>query len=41
MNVPIDWAKGTLRFSLGKMTTAAEIEKAIPVIVQAATMLQA
>jgi cysteine desulfurase len=35
MNVPLEWAKGTLRFSVGRMTTSAEIEKAIEVIVRA------
>ncbi len=39
MNVPVEWAKGTLRFSVGRMTTAVEIEKAISVIVQAATRI--
>jgi len=29
MGVPVEWAKGTLRFSVGKMTTEAEIDKAI------------
>jgi cysteine desulfurase len=33
MNVPIQWAKGTLRFSVGRMTTEKEIDEAIAVIV--------
>ncbi|MBN1615016.1 MAG: cysteine desulfurase [Deltaproteobacteria bacterium] len=35
MNVPLEWAGGTLRFSLGRMTTEAEIQKALPIIVDA------
>jgi len=33
MNVPIEWAQGTIRFSTGRMTTAAEIHRAVKVIV--------
>ena len=40
MGVPEAWAKGTLRFSTGRMTTHAEIEKAIPVIVNAVRKLE-
>ncbi len=32
MNVPLEWAKGALRFSVGAMTTGAEIDKAVAVI---------
>jgi cysteine desulfurase len=32
MDVPPNWAKGTLRFSVGKMTTAEEIDRAIEVM---------
>jgi len=32
MNVPVEWARGTLRFSTGKMTTESEISNAINVI---------
>ena len=35
MGVPVEWAKGTLRFSVGKMTTEAEIDKAIRVVADA------
>lgn len=35
MNVPADWAMGTLRFSVGRMTTAAEIDKTIQVLSKA------
>ena len=35
MNVPLEWAKGTLRFSVGTMTTAEEIDHAIKMISQA------
>jgi cysteine desulfurase len=32
MKVPLEWAKGTLRFSVGRMTTDAEIDKTIRVV---------
>jgi cysteine desulfurase len=32
MNVPLDWAKGTLRLTTGRITTAADIDKAVQVI---------
>jgi len=35
MHVPMEYAMGTIRFSLGRMTTAEEIDKAIPIIVNA------
>lgn len=35
MNVPLEWAKGTLRFSVGRMTTEAEIDKTIRVVAEA------
>ena len=35
MNVPLEWAKGTLRFSVGRMTTEAEIDKTIQVVAEA------
>ena len=35
MNIPLEWAKGTLRLSTGRMTTAADIDKAIQVIIAA------
>ncbi len=35
MHIPEDWAKGTVRFSIGKMTTEAEIDRAIEVVVKA------
>jgi cysteine desulfurase len=35
MRLPIEWAKGTLRFSVGRMTTAKEIDRAVKAIVQA------
>jgi cysteine desulfurase len=35
MAVPVEWAKGTLRLSTGRMTTAAEIDRAADVIVNA------
>jgi cysteine desulfurase len=35
MNLPIQWAKGTLRFSVGRMTTHSEVDRAIKIIVKA------
>lgn len=35
MGLPIEWAKGTLRFSVGRMTTVKEIGRAVKAIVQA------
>jgi len=35
MGTPLDWAKGTLRFSVGRMTTEAEIDKTIRVVFDA------
>ena len=32
MGVPLEWAKGTLRFSVGRMTTEAEIDQTIRVV---------
>lgn len=32
IGLPMEWAKGTLRFSVGRMTTAAEIDRAVGVI---------
>lgn len=40
MGVPIDWAQGTLRFSLGRMTTAAEIDRVIDAVIAAAARLR-
>ncbi len=37
MNVPVEWAKGTLRFSVGRMTTKADIDTTIRVVVDAIT----
>lgn len=35
MNVPVEWAKGTLRFSTGRMNTEREIDRAIEIISEA------
>jgi cysteine desulfurase len=40
MQVPADWAQGTLRFSIGRMTTVAEIERAADVVSTAAARLR-
>lgn len=39
MNIPEDWSKGTVRFSIGKMTTETEIDRAIEVVVKAVEKL--
>jgi cysteine desulfurase len=41
MGIPLEWAKGTLRFSVGRMTTEAEIDKTIQVVVEAVNKLTA
>ncbi|MBN1383220.1 MAG: cysteine desulfurase [Deltaproteobacteria bacterium] len=40
MNVPLEWAGGTLRFSTGRMTTEIEIQEAVPIIVDAVKKLR-
>lgn len=40
MNIPVEWAKGTLRFSTGRMTTESEIENAINIISDAVMKLK-
>lgn len=35
MNVPVEWASGTIRFSTGRMTTENEIESAIKAVSEA------
>jgi cysteine desulfurase len=35
MGIPLEWAQGTLRFSVGRMTTEAEIDKTIRVVAEA------
>ncbi len=37
MGVPLDWAKGTLRFSVGRMTTKEDIDTTIRVVAEAIT----
>jgi cysteine desulfurase len=39
MNVPLEWAKGTLRLTTGRMTTAADIDKAVKVVCSAVKKL--
>lgn len=41
MQVPLEWAKGTLRFSVGRMTTAQEIDRAVEVLARAVAKLGA
>jgi selenium donor protein len=40
MRVPVDWAMGTVRFSVGRATTAEEIGRAVDVVAQAVRRLQ-
>ena len=35
MKVPLEWAKGTLRLTTGRMTTEADIDKAVQIITDA------
>jgi cysteine desulfurase len=41
IGVPLEWAKGALRFSVGEMTRAEEIDHAIQIIVQTIKFLYA
>jgi cysteine desulfurase len=40
MGVPLEWAKGTLRFTTGRMTTEEEIARAVDVVVDAIKRLE-
>jgi cysteine sulfinate desulfinase/cysteine desulfurase-like protein len=41
MNIPIEWAKGTIRFSTGRMTTSSQIDRrTIEVVVDVITRLR-
>ncbi len=40
MRVPVEWAKGTLRFSVGRMTTVAEIDRATNIVAAATAKLR-
>ena len=40
MEIPLEWAKGTLRLSVGRMTTKKEVDTAIDVIVGAVLKLR-
>jgi cysteine desulfurase len=40
MHVPLAYAMGTLRFSVGKMTTQADIDGALDLVVQAVHRLR-
>jgi cysteine desulfurase len=40
MTVPVEWAMGTVRFSVGRGTTAGEIDEALEVVVGAVRRLQ-
>ena len=41
MNVPLEWAKGTLRLTTGRMTTAADIDKSVQIICTAVKKFRA
>ena len=40
MDIPVEWARGTLRFSTGRMITESEIDNAINIIANAVTKLR-
>ena len=40
MRVPVEWAKGTVRFSTGRMTTADQIDRAVEVVIEAVQRLR-
>jgi cysteine desulfurase len=39
MGVPLDWAKGTIRLSVGRMTTSEEITRAVEIIIETASQM--
>ena len=39
MEVPLEWAKGTVRFSVGKMTTEEDVDRTISAVVSAVNKL--
>jgi len=40
MRVPVEWAKGTVRFSTGRMTTSEQVDRAIMVVAAAVKRLR-
>jgi cysteine desulfurase len=40
MNVPLEWAKGTLRLTTGRMTTETDIDRAVQIITGAVRKLK-
>jgi cysteine desulfurase len=40
MNVPLEWARGTVRFSVGRFTTAREIDTAVEIVAAAVAELR-
>jgi cysteine desulfurase len=41
MQVPEEWARGTVRFSTGRMTSEADIDTAVAVVADAVEQLRA
>jgi cysteine desulfurase len=41
MAVPLEWAMGTVRFSVGRRTTADEVDRAVEIVAKAVRDLQA
>jgi len=40
MRVPVEWAMGTVRFSVGRGTTAEEVDQAVQIVAEAVARLQ-
>jgi len=40
MDTPLEWAKGTIRFSVGRMTSENQIDKTIRVVSDAVNKLK-
>lgn len=40
MRIPVDWAKGTIRFSVGRMTTGAQIDRVVDIVKDAVGRLR-
>ncbi len=40
MHVPVEWAMGTIRFSMGRSSAAEDVDRAVQIVAKAATRLQ-
>jgi cysteine desulfurase len=40
MHVPVEWAMGTVRFSVGRGTTGGDVDRAVEIVAEAVRRLQ-